>query len=45
LETPNGSPSSDPNDPKFTHSMLKTLIEKNDFFSKECNPHIESFID
>ncbi|CAJ2631800.1 unnamed protein product [Trifolium pratense] len=45
LETPDGSPSSDPNDPNFTNSMLKTLIEKNDFFSKDCNPHIESFID
>ncbi|CAK8544495.1 unnamed protein product [Lathyrus sativus] len=45
LENPDGSPTSDPNDPKFTHAMLKTLIEKNDFYSKECNPHIESLID
>lgn len=39
------NPNSDPNDPKFTHSMLKSLLEKNDFCSKECNPHIESLID
>ena len=45
LETPNGSPSSDPNDPKFTQSMLKNLIEKNDFYSKECNTHIESLVE
>lgn len=45
LENPNGSPSSDPNDPKFTHSMLKSLLEKNDFCSKECNPHIESLVE
>lgn len=41
MENSDGSPSSDPNDPKFTHSMLRSLIEKNDFCSKECNPHIE----
>lgn len=41
LETPIGSPTSDPNDPTFTQSMLKTLIEKSDFYSKECNPHID----
>ncbi|CAI8615302.1 unnamed protein product [Vicia faba] len=41
IENSDGSPSSDPNDPKFTHSMMKSLIEKNDFSSKECNPHIE----
>lgn len=42
LETPNSSPysTSDPNNPNFTQSMLKTMIEKNDFYSKECNPHI-----
>ncbi|KAI5424667.1 uncharacterized protein LOC127132508 isoform X1 [Lathyrus oleraceus] len=45
LENPDGSPSSDPNDPKFTHSMLKSLIENNDFYSKECNTLIESLID
>lgn len=45
LENPNGSTGSDPNDPKFTHSMLKSLLEKNDFCSKECNPHIESLIE
>jgi len=45
LGNPNGSPSSDPNHPKFTHSMLKSLLEKNDFCSKECNPHIESLVE
>ncbi|KAG4916758.1 hypothetical protein AAZX31_19G210600 [Glycine max] len=40
LESPNEeSPSSDPNDPNFTHGMLRTLMDKNDFYSKECNPH------
>lgn len=41
VESPNGSPTSDPNDSSFTYAMLKTLIEKNDFYSKECNPHID----
>lgn len=30
---------SDPNHPDFTFDMLKSLIETNDFYSKECNPH------
>ena len=31
LESPNEeSPSSDPNDPNFTHGMLRTLMDKND---------------
>ena len=43
LESPeDGSPpTSDPNDPNFTHAMLRALIEKNDFYSKECNPHVD----
>lgn len=41
LESPNGSPTSDPNDPNFSYVMLKNLIEKNDFRSKECNPHLD----
>ncbi|KAG8471685.1 hypothetical protein CXB51_036283 [Gossypium anomalum] len=39
LESADDSNSSDPNDPNFTYEMLKTLIEKNQFYSKECNPH------
>ncbi|KAL8027286.1 hypothetical protein ABFX02_14G085400 [Erythranthe guttata] len=35
------SPTSDPNSPEFTFGMLRTLIEKNDFYSKECNPHLD----
>ncbi|KAJ0232372.1 Ubiquitin carboxyl-terminal hydrolase-like protein [Hirschfeldia incana] len=30
---------SDPNDECFTHDMLRVMLEKNDFFSDECNPH------
>ncbi|CAJ1871484.1 unnamed protein product [Sphenostylis stenocarpa] len=41
LESPNESPTSDPNDPNFTHAMLRTLMEKNDFYSHECNPHLD----
>ncbi|TYG38830.1 hypothetical protein ES288_D13G254800v1 [Gossypium darwinii] len=39
LESADDSNTSDPNDPNFTYEMLKTLIEKNQFYSKECNPH------
>ncbi|MBA0844335.1 hypothetical protein Goarm_001435, partial [Gossypium armourianum] len=39
LESADDSSTSDPNDPNFTYEMLKTLIEKNQFYSKECNPH------
>ncbi|KAK7397062.1 hypothetical protein VNO78_18229 [Psophocarpus tetragonolobus] len=42
LESPNeDSPTSDPNDPNFTHAMLRNLLDKNDFYSKECNPHLD----
>jgi len=34
------SPTSDPNSPEFTHVLLRDLIEKNDFYAKECNPHL-----
>ncbi|EEF50049.1 conserved hypothetical protein [Ricinus communis] len=37
LQSPTDSQTSDPNHPKFTFEMLRTLIEKNDFYSKECN--------
>ncbi|KAL5834160.1 hypothetical protein ACOSQ4_013657 [Xanthoceras sorbifolium] len=36
LDSPVESHCSDPNDPNY---MLKSLIEKNDFYSKESNPH------
>lgn len=42
LESPAESHTSDPNDPKFTFEMLKTLIEKNDFYSIECDPHLDA---
>ncbi|ESW35271.1 hypothetical protein PHAVU_001G221000 [Phaseolus vulgaris] len=41
LESPNESPTSDPNDPNFTHAMLRTVMDKNDFYSKECNTHLD----
>lgn len=40
-ESPVESHSSDPSDPAFTHEMLRALLEKNDFYSKECNPHFD----
>lgn len=39
-DSKNGSQTTDPNNRKFTDEMLKLLIEKNDFYSKECNPHL-----
>ena len=47
MESPANSQTSDPNNPAFTYEHLKVLIEKNDFYSKECNPHIDipSFAD
>lgn len=41
LESPDESPASDPNDPNFTHAMLRALIDKNDFYCRECNPHLD----
>lgn len=35
------SQTSDPNSPTFTYEMLRVFIEKNDFYSKECNPHLD----
>lgn len=34
-------PKSGPNDPNFTHAMLGTLLDNNNFYSKECNPNSE----
>uniref|UniRef100_A0A5B7BQZ7 Uncharacterized protein n=1 Tax=Davidia involucrata TaxID=16924 RepID=A0A5B7BQZ7_DAVIN len=45
LDSPVESQTSDPNNPEFTCEMLKALIEKNDFYSKECNPHLDLDID
>ncbi|CAL0313625.1 unnamed protein product [Lupinus luteus] len=43
LESFDGSSTtSDPNNPNFTHAMLRVLIESNDFYSKDCNPHLDS---
>jgi len=33
------SPVSDPNDERFSHEMLRVMLETNDFCSDECNPH------
>ncbi|TXG48962.1 hypothetical protein EZV62_024837 [Acer yangbiense] len=41
LDSPVESQSSDPNDPKSSYDMLKSLIEQNDFYSKESNPHLD----
>ncbi|OWM72356.1 hypothetical protein CDL15_Pgr018241 [Punica granatum] len=41
LESPAESHTSDPNDPAFTHEMLRAMLEKNDFYSEECNPHLD----
>lgn len=35
---------SDPNDPQFTLDMLRTMIQKNDFYSKDSNPHCDLFV-
>ncbi|XP_057963176.1 uncharacterized protein LOC131154427 [Malania oleifera] len=40
MESPAESPGSDPNSPEFTYELLKALIENNDFYSKDCNPHL-----
>ncbi|KAK3022166.1 hypothetical protein RJ639_045361 [Escallonia herrerae] len=35
------SPASDPNNPDFGFDLLRALIEKNDFYSEECNTHLD----
>lgn len=32
---------SDPNSPSFTFERMRSMIEKNDFYSKECNTHFD----
>ncbi|CAI9781710.1 unnamed protein product [Fraxinus pennsylvanica] len=39
------SPTSDPNSEEFTVDILRALIEKNDFYSEECNPHLDTDTD
>lgn len=41
LESPAQSHASDPNDQNFSYEMLKAFIESNDFYSKDCNPHLD----
>lgn len=41
-DTSGESPTSDPNSSEFAFDMLRALIEKNDFYSKECNPHLDA---
>lgn len=41
LESSIGSSVRNPKDPNWTHDKLKVFIEKNDFYSKECNPHLD----
>ncbi|KAL1211784.1 hypothetical protein V5N11_023774 [Cardamine amara subsp. amara] len=45
IESPNtlewsSSCNSDPKDENFTIEMLRVLVQTNDFFSKDCNPHL-----
>ncbi|KAK2966188.1 hypothetical protein RJ640_008754 [Escallonia rubra] len=35
------SPASDPNNSEFGFDLLRALIEKNDFYSEECNTHLD----
>nr|GMD92281.1 uncharacterized protein LOC107774801 [Ipomoea batatas] len=41
MDSQTQSQASDPNSPDFGYDMLRVLIEKNDFYSKECNPHLD----
>ncbi|KAL9666422.1 hypothetical protein QQ045_000753 [Rhodiola kirilowii] len=34
------TPTSDPNSKSFSFGSLRKLIQRNDFYSEECNPHI-----
>lgn len=42
LGSPVESVASDPNDPEFTHEMMRDLLEKNEFFSAECSTHMDA---
>ncbi|KAL1558812.1 hypothetical protein AAHA92_09230 [Salvia divinorum] len=41
LDSSGESPTSDPNSSDFTFDELRALIEKNDFYSKDCSPHFD----
>lgn len=41
LDSSAESPASDPNSEEFTYDMLRVFIEKNVFYAKECNPHLD----
>ncbi|CAI9770192.1 unnamed protein product [Fraxinus pennsylvanica] len=41
MDSSGESPTSDCNSGAFNCDMLTALIEKNDFYSKECNPHLD----
>ncbi|KAF5946810.1 hypothetical protein HYC85_017038 [Camellia sinensis] len=41
LDSPVESTTSDPNSAEFTYELLRALIETNDFYSKECNTHLD----
>ncbi|CAK9155001.1 unnamed protein product [Ilex paraguariensis] len=41
LDSPGESQTRDPNNPEFTYEILGPVIEKNDFYSKECNTHLD----
>lgn len=40
VESSAESQTSDPNSPNFTSGKLRSFIEMNDFYSKECNHHV-----
>ncbi|KAG6415574.1 hypothetical protein SASPL_122987 [Salvia splendens] len=42
LDSSGESPSSDPNSSEFSFDELRALIEKNDFYSEDCNPHFDA---
>ncbi|XAR52782.1 hypothetical protein NMG60_11021035, partial [Bertholletia excelsa] len=42
LDSPVESQTSDPNSAEFGFELLRALIESNDFYSKECNPHLDT---
>ncbi|KAM1038516.1 hypothetical protein FF1_033196 [Malus domestica] len=41
LDSPMGSQTSDPEHPNFTFGMLRAFVESNEFYSKDCNPHLD----
>ncbi|KAL2477691.1 uncharacterized protein Fot_46705 [Forsythia ovata] len=41
MESSGESPTSDTTSAEIDYDVLKVLIEKNDFYSKDCNPHLD----